>query len=109
MPSPFASGLDDVARHLIWASANGHETGGGQRNLRAAGARHHWRPGGIGGVDRVHCAGGLSSHVSQGKSMKTFFLLTLAGCLAWNAAAQEPLTLTLAEAQQLALKQHPDI
>ena len=42
--------------------------------------------------------------------MKLRFIMLLIGCLGWNClAADEPRFLTLREAQELALKQHPDI
>ena len=40
------------------------ETRHRQRSLRAAGARHHRRPGGFGGADRVHRAGGVPDSLS---------------------------------------------
>ena len=59
LPRASAPGADDLAGDPHRADPDGAEAGHRQRGLRAAGARHHRRPGGVGRADRVHRAGRL--------------------------------------------------
>ena len=64
LPGAPAAGADDLAGDAHRPAADGGQAGHRQRSLRAAGPRHHRRPGGVGGADGVHRAGGVLCRLS---------------------------------------------
>ncbi len=69
----------------------------------------HRGAGGVRSLDGVHCPGGVFSRLSQRMKARPLIIMiaALAGGTGW--AADLPQRLTLREAQELALKQHPRI
>src|SRR6185312_12937994 len=125
LPRTLAAGAHDLACDAHRPYSHGAQARHRRGGLRAAGARHHRWAGGLGSADGVHCARcvlhGASWRTVGGCRMRPFWLLLVAG--AWGArvfaqTTSEPRTpppaapaaavpLTLAQAQAIALQNHP--
>src|ERR1019366_8911211 len=93
------------------AGADGGQTRHGQRGVRAAGEGHYRRAHGFGGPDRLHRSGCIPAGLSEG-AMRRFTARLVQGSLlllflAAPAAAQDTQPLTLQQAEQIALQNHP--
>src|SRR5262249_37523112 len=124
LPSPPSPDPDDVPCDDHRTRADGAQTRRRQRGLRAARARDHWWPERLSCLDHLHRAGGLpaglrtqeeerSGRTSEGgASMKIArYVLPIAVlfALAAPAAAQAVIELTLKRAEEIAVKNHPQV
>src|SRR5258706_4011000 len=106
MPCAATAGADDVARYNHRVVADGDEAGRGQRILCSAGACNFGRPECIGRLDSVPGTGGLRAGLWEPRSRMKRWAWLAVTCGAW-AQAPQPMQLTLADAQRLAVQNNP--
>src|SRR5581483_2893863 len=120
MPHPAAARADDFPGHALRIASDGVEAGHRERGVCASGHRHHRRPERLAGGDDVprslripvalpRCGPSASRASSGAGSVRAGRFSIVLAALGLPLFAQAPRTLTLQDAEMLAIQQHPQV